>query len=126
VSCSRPNSSRWILKVLADEHLHPKSNQFFAFAGLYDVWTKPNGEALYTFTIVTKDADEFMAHLHNCMPVILERELEDAWLDKEITSAKEVLDILARSAGDTLDAYPVSRMVNKPSAEGQLLIQRVE
>jgi putative SOS response-associated peptidase YedK len=107
-------------------YIHPKSNPFFTFAGLYDVWDKPDGEALYTFTIITKDADEFMAHLHNRMPVILERELEDAWLDKEITSAKEVLDILARSAGDTLDAYPVSRMVNKPSAEGQLLIQRVE
>jgi putative SOS response-associated peptidase YedK len=64
--------------------------------------------------------------LHNRMPVILGRDLEHAWLDTEITSPKEVLDILARSAGGTLDAYPVSRLVNKPSAEGELLIQRVE
>ena len=47
----------------------------------------------------------------------------DAWLDTEITSAKEVLDILAGSAGVTLDAYPVSRMVNKPSIDGRELIQ---
>jgi putative SOS response-associated peptidase YedK len=59
------------------------------------------------------------------MPVILDRELEDAWLDQEITSPNEVLDILARSAGVTLDAYPVSRMVNKPSADSKALIQRV-
>jgi putative SOS response-associated peptidase YedK len=64
-----------------------------------------------------------MAQLHNRMPVILDRELEDAWLDTEITSAQEVLDILARSAGDTLDAYPVSRMVNKPSVDGKELIR---
>jgi putative SOS response-associated peptidase YedK len=67
-----------------------------------------------------------MAHLHNRMPVILERELEDAWLDKEITSASEVLDILVRSASVTLDAYPVSRMVNTPSVDSKALIQRVE
>jgi putative SOS response-associated peptidase YedK len=107
-------------------YIYPQSNQFFAFAGLYDVWTKPNGEEQYTFTIITRDADEFMAHLHNRMPVILGRDLEHAWLDTAITSAREVLDILARSAGVTLDAYPVSRLVNKPSAEGKLLIQRVE
>jgi putative SOS response-associated peptidase YedK len=79
--------------------------EFLAFAGLYDVWTKPDGEELYTFTIITKDADEAMARLHNRMPVILERDLEDDWFDEEIASAREVLDILARSADVTLDAY---------------------
>ena len=107
-------------------YIYPKSNQFFAFAGLYDVWTRPNDKALHTFTIITKDADEFMAHLHNRMPIILERELEDAWLDKEVTSPKEVLAILERSAGITLDAYPVSRLVNKPSVDSKILIQRAE
>ena len=67
-----------------------------------------------------------MAHLHNRMPVILERDLEDAWLDTEITSAREVLDILERGAGVTLDAYPVSRMVNKPSVDGKELIRPVK
>ena len=56
---------------------------------LYDVWTNPNGEDLYTFTIITKDANRFTAQLHNRMPVILDRELERAWLDPEITSAAD-------------------------------------
>jgi putative SOS response-associated peptidase YedK len=107
-------------------YIHPTSREFFAFAGLYDVWTKPDGEAIHTFTIITKDADGLVAQLHNRMPVILDRDLEDAWLDTEITSANEVLDILARSAGDTLDAYPVSRMINRPSNDSHALIQRVE
>jgi len=107
-------------------YIHPNAQAYIAFAGLYDVWAKPDGEALYTFTIITKDASEFMAHLHNRMPVILERELEDAWLDQEVTSAKEVLDILARSSGLPLDAYPVSRMVNKPSVDCQELIRPIE
>src|SRR2546428_259634 len=96
-------------------YIHPKSHRFVAFAGLYDVWITPDGEELYTFTIITKDADEFLAWLHNRMPVILERELEDAWLNKEITSAREVLGLLERSVGVTLTTYPVPRMVNKPN-----------
>jgi putative SOS response-associated peptidase YedK len=106
--------------------IHPQSEPFVAFAGLYDVWIHPTGEELYTFTIITTEADPFIARLHNRMPVILERDLEDDWLDTEITNAREVLDILERSASLALDAYPVSRMVNKPSVDGQELIQPIE
>jgi putative SOS response-associated peptidase YedK len=52
-------------------------------------------------------------------------QLHDAWLDPEITGAREVLDILERSVGVTLDAYPVSRLVNKPSIDSGALIQRI-
>jgi putative SOS response-associated peptidase YedK len=97
-----------------------------AFAGLYDTWTTPDGEELYTFTIITTDADESLAKRHNRMPVILARALEGAWLDPELTRAHDVLDVLSRSTGLKLDAYPVSRMVNRPSVASELLIQRVK
>ncbi len=106
-------------------YIHPQEEPYLAFAGLYDVWQRPDSGDLYTFTIITTEADPFMAQLHNRMPVILDRDLEDAWLDTEITSAGEVLDILARSAGVTVDAYPVSRLVNKPTVDSKLLIRRV-
>ncbi|HSF32241.1 MAG TPA: SOS response-associated peptidase [Candidatus Tectomicrobia bacterium] len=106
-------------------YIHPTNHEFFAFAGLYDVWTNPKGEDVYTFTIITKDSDGVVARLHNRMPVILDRDLEDAWLDPAITKADEVLDILERSAGVTLEAYPVSRMVNRPSVDSEALIQRL-
>jgi putative SOS response-associated peptidase YedK len=77
-------------------------------------------------TIITTEADEAMAKLHNRMPVILARELEDARLDPEFTKAHDVLDLLSRSSGLELDAYPVSRMVNEPSYDDPALIQRVE
>ena len=104
-------------------YIHPEGQPYVAFAGLYDVWINPRGEELFTFTIITTEADPFMARLHNRMPVVLERELEDAWLDPEVTSTSEVLGLLERSAGVPLDAYPVSRMVNKPSVDGQELIR---
>jgi putative SOS response-associated peptidase YedK len=107
-------------------YIHPQDEQFCAFAVLYDVWQRPDGEGFYTFTIITTEADESMAKLHNRMPVILARELEDAWIDPELTKAQDVLDVLSHSTGLELDAYPVSRMVNKPSVDSELLIQRVE
>jgi putative SOS response-associated peptidase YedK len=58
------------------------------------------------------------------MPVVLARELEDAWLDPELTQAPDMLDMLSRSTGLELDAYPVSRMVNKPSVDSHALLTR--
>jgi putative SOS response-associated peptidase YedK len=72
---------------------------------------------------LTTEADPFMARLHHRMPVVVERELENDWLDTDITSARDVLGMLERSAGVPLDAYPVSRMANKPSVDGQELIR---
>jgi putative SOS response-associated peptidase YedK len=66
-------------------YIHPEEQQYIAFAGLYDTWITPDGEDLYTFTIITTDADPFMARLHHRMPVILARELEEAWLDPALT-----------------------------------------
>jgi putative SOS response-associated peptidase YedK len=60
------------------------------------------------------------------MPVILERDLESAWLDTKTTGAQEVLAILERSAGIGLEAYPVSRMVNKPGVDSKDLIQHAQ
>jgi putative SOS response-associated peptidase YedK len=106
-------------------YIHPEDQPYLAFAGLYDVWITPRGEERSTCTIITTEADPFMARLHHRMPVVLERDLEDDWLDPEITSTREILGVLERSAGVPLDAYPVSRMVNKPSVDGQELIRPI-
>jgi putative SOS response-associated peptidase YedK len=55
--------------------------------------------------------------------VLTSQDLENDWLDPEITSPSDVLGMLERSAGVPLDAYPVSRMVNKPSVDGQELMR---
>jgi putative SOS response-associated peptidase YedK len=107
-------------------YIHPQDEPYIAFAGLYDVWQPPDGDDRYTFAIITTEADAMMARLHNRMPVILVRALEEAWLDPALTQAQDVLDLLSRSTGLELDAYPVSRMVNRPSVDSEWLIQRVE
>ena len=52
----------------------------FAFAGLWERWRSPDGESVETFTIVTADANDAVARIHDRMPVILPKEAEDEWL----------------------------------------------
>jgi putative SOS response-associated peptidase YedK len=106
-------------------YIHPADGAFVAFAGLYNTWTDPEGTEIPTVTIVTKDADAFIARLHHRMPVGLTPGDEPAWLDPRLTIPSHAVDLLAHSAGVLLDAYPVSRMVNKPGAEGKELIRPV-
>jgi putative SOS response-associated peptidase YedK len=47
-----------------------------------------------------------MARLHHRMPVVVERDLEDDWLDPEITSTSDVLGMLERSAGANMAMTP--------------------
>ena len=56
------------------------------FAGLWDAWKDPaNGQWLQTFTIITTDANELMAPVHNRMPVIVHPGNFDRWLSRDET-----------------------------------------
>jgi putative SOS response-associated peptidase YedK len=59
------------------------------------------------------------------MPVVLAQEDEQAWLDPHLTTPSQAVELLARSTGVPLDAYPVSQMVNKPSVDGKELIRPI-
>ena len=63
----------------------------FAFAGLWETWKPSAGEPVETFTIVTTDANDAVAEIHDRMPVILPREAEDAWLAGESVDACKLL-----------------------------------
>jgi putative SOS response-associated peptidase YedK len=104
-------------------YIHPETTSLVAFAGLYDHWTNPKGEDVTSFTIITTEAEGVVAHLHHRMPIILDRALEDAWLDKDITANTEVLDILRQKPDMALDTYPVSRRVNAARDDDPSLIE---
>lgn len=60
--------------------IKPKGVDIFSFAGLYSVW-----QGTPTFTILTTDANDLMADIHNNklrMPVVLKPEDEEVWLAK--------------------------------------------
>ena len=64
----------------------------FAFAGLWERWKPAEGaEPTETFTIVTTDANEAVARVHDRMPVILPMGAIDTWLTGPPDAAREVL-----------------------------------
>lgn len=67
----------------------------FAFAGLWATWRgRPDVEPLRTCAIVTTQASAALAPIHARMPVILEPDAEQAWLDRA-TPPEELLDACA-------------------------------
>lgn len=73
-------------KVFKEKYLISlPDNSLFAFAGLFSIWKDPlSGLVKKTYTIITTEADDFMAGIHNVkrrMPVILKEEDEEKWLN---------------------------------------------
>jgi len=104
-------------------YIHLKYNPIFAFAGLYDVWHDVSGEAHQTYTIITTEANDLVAKLHNRMPVILKREDEGRWLSNS-TDSRE--DILSPYPSDEMTMYPVSTQINSPTVDDADLIRPLE
>ena len=98
---------------------HPPDGDLLLFAGLQESWRKPDtDEWTRTFTILTTEANETVAALHNRMPVILPRDRVDEWLfipaqeDERARYAKSVHSLLVPAANGVLMATEVSTRVN--------------
>ncbi len=98
-----------------------KSREPFAFAGLWDTWAAPTGEAKRTCTIVTCEPNELMSELHNRMPVILDKSLMWDWLDPAATPIG--LRALLIPYAKPMSAYAVSRLVNQPGSDSPTCIE---
>ena len=95
------------------------SGEPFALAGLWEQWAdKESGESLQTTTLITTDANEFMASLHHRMPVILEAGTATEWL----AGSRDLLDDVA-AITPPLQAWPVDRRVNNARNEGEDLVR---
>jgi putative SOS response-associated peptidase YedK len=109
--------------------IHRRDGEPMAFAGLWAAWRDGNdadAEWLRTCAIVTTNANDKIAPLHDRMPVVLEEHDWDRWLDPTATDTDELAQLLVPSADDLLVAYPVSSAVNSADNDGPELVERVE
>lgn len=86
----------------------------FAFAGLWERWRDPAGEALETCTILTTKPNSLVADVHDRMPLILRQEDYDLWLDPGVTNVALVAECLKPFHSGLMKKYPVSVRVNRP------------
>jgi putative SOS response-associated peptidase YedK len=99
-----------------------QSGELMTFAGLWESWRNAADEQIETFTIITTDANELLAKLHNRMPDILDRGDWDAWLDPNASEAT-LLKLIHPYPSDEMRVWPVSTRVNKPGADIPALIE---
>jgi putative SOS response-associated peptidase YedK len=104
--------------------IHRADEKPMALAGLWERWENKEGkEVVESCTILTTDAAEPVARLHDRMPVILEPEDFNLWLDPQENKIERLRDLLHPAAPGILTMYPVSRYVNKAGNEGEKCIE---
>jgi len=51
-------------------------------AGIWDSWEEQTGELINSFSIITTTPNTLMEQIHSRMPVIIEKENEQKWLQE--------------------------------------------
>jgi putative SOS response-associated peptidase YedK len=87
----------------------------FAFAGLRELWTDPEGVAIESCTIITTTPNDLIGRIHHRMPVVLSPGDYDRWLDPQLHDLERLLPLLVPSPAEEMIAYPVSLLVNNPA-----------
>src|SRR5581483_8145638 len=95
-------------------YIRLKSGKPFGMAGLYEVWHPPTGEDVTSCAIITTQANELMQPIHERMPVIIPKEIEDLWLDSTVQDVEVMRNLLKPYPAEEMEAYPVSKRVNSP------------
>jgi putative SOS response-associated peptidase YedK len=86
--------------------------QMFAFAGIWDRWKDPNGNWVKTCSILTTTPNALTSAVHDRMPVILDPDSYDLWLDPGMHDASTVSDMLKPYDAQQMRLFPVSSRVN--------------
>lgn len=94
----------------------------FAFAGLWEDWSW-DGEEIRSCTILTTTPNTIVGEVHDRMPVILSPEDHDFWLDPEVDETEPLRELLAPYPAKAMEAYPVSRRVNRPTNDDERCVE---
>ena len=107
-------------------YIHLRSDKPFGLAGLYSTWKDKEGGVLATCTIITTLPNELLMPIHNRMPVIIDPLSRKTWLDNEISEPDQLMPLLKPYNASEMEAYTVSRQMNKPDYNSPDCIKRVE
>jgi putative SOS response-associated peptidase YedK len=95
------------------------------FAGLSERWKQPDGSLMYSATVVTTEAGRDMDAVHDRMPVVLEPDTWEMWLDPEADDRDELESLLRPGPTGTLVHHEVGTAVGNVRNNGPELILAV-
>ncbi|MGN8842477.1 SOS response-associated peptidase [Niallia sp. HCP3S3_B10] len=102
-----------------------KNNQPFGMAGLWESWKSPEGEMVYSCSVITTQPNKLMTEIHDRMPVILKPEDEQFWLNPTNTDTNSLSKLLVPFDFEQMEAFEVSNDVNSPKNNSPSLIQQI-
>jgi putative SOS response-associated peptidase YedK len=98
-------------------HFRLRTQELFAFAGLWDQGRDQEGAATRMCTLITVPPNDLVASVHNRMPAILRVEHESLWLDPELQSPSALIELLKPYPAELMESFPVSPRLNSPRAD---------
>ena len=102
-------------------YIHRRDSRPLAVAGLWTRWTRGD-EPIESVTIITCAANPDVAEIHHRMPVLLDDEDLDLWLDDGVDDVRVVSGLLDPAPVGSVVAEAVSTTVNSARSEGAELI----
>ncbi len=98
----------------------------FAFAGLWDRWKDPSGNWIKTCSILTTITNAVTAPVHDRMPVILDADSYDLWLDPGMQNVAAISDLLKPYDAQPMRSYPVNARLNHVANDDEECARPVE
>ena len=98
----------------------------FAFAGLWDRWKDTGHTWLTTCSILTTTPNALTSAVHDRMPVILDPDGYDLWLDPGMRNVVAVCDLLTPYDARRMRRYPVSSRINYVANDDEECTRPVE
>jgi hypothetical protein len=86
--------------------------EMFAFAGIWDRWKDPSGNWVKTCSILTTTPNAVTSAVHDRMPVILDPDSYDLWLDPGMQDTCTASKLLKPYQAHFMRCYPVSARIN--------------
>jgi putative SOS response-associated peptidase YedK len=103
-----------------------KKGELFAFAGLWDGWKNTEGQWIKTCSILTTTPNAVTSAVHDRMPVILDPDTYDLWLDPGMQDAAVVSELLKPYDARFMRSYPVSTRINHVANDDEECSRHVE
>ena len=103
-----------------------REGELFAFAGLWDGWKNTEGQWIRTCSILTTTPNAVTSTVHDRMPVILDPDSYDLWLDPGMQNVAAISELLKPYDARSMQCYPVSTRVNHVANDDVECSRRLE
>ena len=109
--------------------IRPRDGGVLAMAGLYEIWRDPERAEddperfRWTCTVLTTAAEDSLGHIHDRMPLMVEHDRWEEWLDPTTPGDTS---LLVPAAPGRLEAFAVSTLVSNVRNNGPELVEALQ